>query len=90
MHLTSMKLKFGIDREYNADRFKDDSYKSKVYQERKKKLNAFSYLRQYPISSALKRKVSELRDLVLYHIFDLSQGQLNHAPKDGHRFSTLR
>lgn len=74
LDLTTMKLKFNLDREYNKDRFKDDSYAKRERSE-KTLLESFSFLRKYPVPDNIMRKATELAESVLKPIYDLAKIQ---------------
>jgi len=82
LDLTSMKLKFSMDRSYNKDRFKDDSYEIKQKSE-KHFLKSFSFLREFPISDATKKKTLELINSVLKPIYDLAKEQIEFQSSGG-------
>ncbi len=74
LDLTTMKLKFDINRLYNRDRFKDESFEKRSLPKRSF-IPAFSYFREYPITEELNNLIIDLRKDNLLPIFDLAKEQ---------------
>jgi len=71
-----MKLKFDIDRPYNKDRFKDNSFEKRPKSEIGS-LPTFNFLREYPISEETEKEILELTEKNLYPIYQLVNIQVN-------------
>ncbi|MHA1291841.1 MAG: hypothetical protein ACTSQJ_04130, partial [Promethearchaeota archaeon] len=80
LDLTSMKLKFNLDRDYNADRFKDKSFESREYHKKLDSLPHYIYYKEYPFSAELEGEISELKDEILLPILNLARRQIEFKP----------
>jgi len=81
LDLTTMKLKFDMDKEYNKKRFIDESYEIRT-SPKAKLLQTYSFLRQYPIPDHVEKSMKELIKTTLRQIYDLAEIQISSIGND--------
>ena len=87
LDLTTMKLKFQIDREYNKNRFKDESFEKKP-ESKTELLPLINFLREYPVSEKTLNIISRLIEGNLGMIVELANEQVEFTAGDN-KISTI-
>lgn len=75
-HLTTMKLKYGKNCFYVPQRFRNLPFQERPASQKNKGINAISFLKEFPISEALKAETERLRVEILPYLFSAAQSQL--------------